>query len=234
MGVALITGGSRGFGLALARELAARGWQLIVDARRAAALEEAAAELGVERVRAVAGDVADARHRAELAEAVGRLGRLDLLVNNASVLGPSPLPTLDRYPLDQLEHVFRVNAIAPLGLIQAVLPQLLACSGTIVNLTSDAAAEPYEAWGGYGSSKAALDQLTAILAAEQPSLRVYSFDPGDMRTDMQQRAYPGENISDRAEPAWVVPALLHLLEQSPPSGRYRASDLLVSAGGGAT
>lgn len=229
MPVALVTGGSRGLGRALISELAARGWRIVADARDGTALEEALG--GLDLVSLVPGDVADPAHRAALAHKVGRLGGLDLLVNNASVLGPSPQPTLDRYPIDELERVYRVNAIAPLALTQVLMPELRRAGGTIVNITSDAAVEPYEGWGGYGSSKAALDQVSAILGAEHPGLRVYAFDPGDMRTQMHQEAFPGEDISDRPEPETVVPALLRLLEERPPSGRYRGNDLLVGAGG---
>jgi NAD(P)-dependent dehydrogenase (short-subunit alcohol dehydrogenase family) len=230
MSVALITGASRGLGLALARELAGRGWQLVIDARGAAALERAARQLGPSAVTALPGDVADPEHRRALADAIDRIGPLDLLVNNASVLGPSPLPGLGGYPLAELERVYRVNTLAPLALVQATLPALTSASGTIVNITSDAAVEAYNGWGGYGSSKAALDQLSAVLGAEHPSLRVYAFDPGDMRTAMQQEAFPGEDISDRAEPATIVPALLRLVEQRLASGRYRASDMLAATG----
>ncbi|MGI8708166.1 MAG: SDR family NAD(P)-dependent oxidoreductase [Actinomycetota bacterium] len=228
MSSALITGASRGFGRALAQELARRDWQLIIDARGDAELQASASSLG-SAVTAIPGDVADPEHREELARAVGRLGPLDLLVNNASVLGPSPLPGLDRYPIEELERVHRINTVAPLALTQLLLETVRAASGTIVNITSDAAVEPYEGWGGYGSSKAALDQLSAILGVEQGSIRVYAFDPGDMRTAMHQAAFPGEDISDRPEPETVVPALLRLLEEAPPSGRYRASDLLITA-----
>lgn len=230
MPTALITGGSRGLGLALARELSRRGWDLVIDARGRRKLEEATSGLGPGEVTAIAGDVAEPVHRQELVEAVERSGPLDLLVNNASVLGPSPLPALDHYPIDELERVFRINTIAPLALLQLLLPMVRAASGTIVNITSDAAVEPYEGWGGYGSSKAALDQLSAILGAEQNDIRVYAFDPGDMRTTMHQEAFPGEDISDRAEPETVVPALLRLVETGPPSGRYRASQLPVATG----
>jgi len=233
MPVALITGASRGLGRALARELAARGWNLVVDARDSTALHravEAFEEPG--HVTIVPGDVGDAAHRAELARAVRRLGRLDLLVNNASVLGPSPQPPLERYPLDELERVFRINTLAPLALLQLVLAELTVARGTVIDISSDAAVEAYPGWGGYGSSKAALDQLTAVLAAEQPAIHIYAFDPGDMRTTMQQEAFPGEDISDRPEPETVVPALLHLIERRPASGRYRSRDLLVTAGGG--
>ena len=231
MTVALITGASRGFGNALARQLVAQGWTLVLDARDPGVLASATADLGT-AVTAVAGDVADPAHRAELADAVRAAGRLDLLVNNASLLGPSPQPTLDRYPLAELRQVFDVNVLAPLALTQLVLPWLVEARGSVVNLSSDAAVEAYPGWGGYGASKAALDQLTAVLAAEcaeRPDLRVYAFDPGDMRTDMHQLAFPGEDISDRPLPETVVPALLRLLDERPPSGRYRAVDLLAPA-----
>ncbi|HET8684672.1 MAG TPA: SDR family oxidoreductase [Micromonosporaceae bacterium] len=234
MTVALITGASRGFGNALARQLAVRGWTLVVNGRDSDVLARATAGLGT-AVTTVPGDVADPAHRAELARAVGGLGRLDLLVNNASVLGPSPQPTLDRYPLAELRRVFDVNVLAPLALTQLMLPWLVDAGGSVVSLSSDAAVEAYPGWGGYGASKAALDQLTAVLAAEcaecaeRRDLRVYAFDPGDMRTDMHQLAFPGEDISDRPLPETVVPALLRLLDERPPSGRYRAADLLVPA-----
>jgi len=172
---------------------------------------------------AVAGDVADPAHRDALATAAASLGGLDLLVNNASILGPSPQPKLADYPLDVLEAVYRVNVVGPVGLIQSTLAQLRDSSGTIVNITSDAAVEGYEGWGGYGSSKAALEQVSNVLAAEEPALRVYWFDPGDMRTEMHQEAFPGEDISDRPLPETVVPALIELLRTAPPSGRFRAS-----------
>ena len=175
---------------------------------------------------AIAGDVADRRHRVALLDAVAGLGRLDLLVNNASVLGPSPQPTLADYPLDEFEGVLAVNVIAPLALIQAALPMLRANGGTVVDITSDAAVEGYAGWGGYGSSKAALEQLSNVLAAEEPLLRVYWFDPGDMRTAMHQAAFPGEDISDRPLPETVVPGLRRLLRNSPPSGRFRAADVM--------
>ena len=227
MPVALVTGASRGFGAAVAHELAGRGWTLVVTGRDAAALRRAVGE--TPDVIQVPGDVADPVHQAALATEIGRLGRLDLLVNNASGLGPSPLPSLDRYPLDQLANLFTVNTIAPLAIIQHVLPELVAADGMIVNVSSDAAVEPYPGWGGYGATKAALDQLTRVLAAERPELRVYAFDPGDMRTEMHQAAFPGEDISDRPEPATVVPALLRLVDERPPSGRYQASSLVSTA-----
>jgi NAD(P)-dependent dehydrogenase (short-subunit alcohol dehydrogenase family) len=222
MPVALITGASRGFGRALAEDLIGDGWRVVIDARNAHDLRVAADVLGP-AAHAIAGDVADASHRAALVATAVELGGLDLLVNNASVLGPSPQPTLDRYPLDVLEDVYRVNVLAPLGLIQAALPALTAAGGAVVNITSDAGVEGYEGWGGYGSSKAALEQLSNVLAAEQPALHVYWFDPGDMRTQMHQEAFPGEDISDRPMPETVVPVLRRLLDESPPSGRYRAA-----------
>jgi NAD(P)-dependent dehydrogenase (short-subunit alcohol dehydrogenase family) len=227
MPIALITGASRGLGRAAAHALARRGWSLIVDARRADDL--AGAMRGLADVVAVPGDVTDPGHRAGLAAAVGRAGGLDVLVNNASRLGPSPQPLLRDYPLDELGRVYDTNVIAPLALIQLLTAPLAAAAATIVNVSSDAAVEAYPGWGGYGSSKAALDQLTAVLAAEEPSLRCYAFDPGDMRTDMHQQAFPGEDISDRPEPETVIPALLRLIDERPPSGRYRASDLAVPA-----
>jgi NAD(P)-dependent dehydrogenase (short-subunit alcohol dehydrogenase family) len=225
--VALVTGGSRGLGRALAAELLRRGWRIVVDGRDATHLAKAVAELPVpDAVTAVAGDVSDPAHRRALADAVA--GGLDLLVNNASVLGPSPQPRLADYPLDVLEQVYAVNTLAPLGLLQLVLPYLEKRGGRIVDISSDAAVEPYEGWGGYGSAKAALDQLTAVLVVEHPKLRVYAFDPGDMATDLQQQAFPGEDISDRAAPETVVPALMELIAGDLPSGRYRASDLVAA------
>ena len=227
MPTALITGASRGLGRAAAQALARRGWSLIVDARRADDL--AGAMRGLADVVAVPGDVTDPGHRAGLAAAVGSAGGLDVLVNNASRLGPSPQPLLRDYPLDELGRVYDTNVVAPLALIQLLTAPLAAAAGTIVNVSSDAAVEAYPGWGGYGSAKAALDQLTAVLAAEEPSLHCYAFDPGDMRTDMHQQAFPGEDISDRPEPETVIPALLRLIDERPPSGRYRASDLAAPA-----
>jgi len=226
MPVAIITGASRGFGRATAAALADRGWALVLDARGADDLAAAADELrGRTTVTALAGDVAEAEHRADLVAAALGLGGLDLLVNNASSLGPSPLPALATFPLDALSDLFETNVVGPLGLVQAALPHLRAAGGTIVNITSDAAVEGYEGWGGYGASKAALDQVGRVLAAEEPGVRVYTFDPGDMRTQMHQDAFPGEDISDRPEPETVVPALLQLLDARPAGGRYRASHL---------
>ena len=220
MPVGILTGASRGLGLALARALAERGWTLVVDARGGAALQGAAA--GLDGVVAVPGDMSDAEHRRALVDAAG--DRIDLVVNNASLLGPSPQPRLADYPLGELARVYDVNVFAPLALVQLALPRL-APDAAIVHVTSDAAVEPYEGWGGYGSSKAALEQLTAILAAEHPDLRVYTVDPGDMRTQMQQDAFPGEDISDRPPPEESVPGLLALVEGSLPSGRYQAREL---------
>jgi NAD(P)-dependent dehydrogenase (short-subunit alcohol dehydrogenase family) len=231
MPAAVITGASRGLGRALAAELAQRGWDLVVDARNGDDLQRAAQEWEG-RVIAIPGDIGEADHRAQLARAVDELGRLDLLVNNASELGPSPQPRLQNYPLDEFERVYRINVFAPLALAQLLLPQLESAGGTIVNVSSDAAAEAYEGWGGYGTSKAALDHLSAILAAEHPGLAVYAFDPGDMRTAMHQLAFPDEDISDRPEPHTVVPALLRLVGERPVSGRYSNADFLVSEGSG--
>jgi len=222
--VAIVTGASRGLGLALARELAARGWRLVIDARGGEALERARAELAARTtVDALVGDVTDPRHREALVTAAG--DRVDLLVNNASRLGPSPQPPLHRYPLDELERVYATNVHAPLALAQLALP-LMGEGAMVLNISSDAAVEAYEGWGGYGSSKAALEQLTAILAAEQPERRIYAIDPGDMNTRMHQEAFPGEDISDRSDPEERVPALLALIEGDLPSGRYSAGELL--------
>src|SRR5918998_587569 len=222
---ALITGASRGLGLALARTLAGGGWTLIIDARGKEALESARAELSRDtRVIAVPGDVTDPEHREDLAGAAREVGGVDALVNNASILGPSPQPDLLDYPLDVFEQVYRTNVVSPLALIQA-LNNHLKPQARIINVTSDAAVEPYEGWGGYGSSKAALEQLSNILAAENPELRIYRVDPGDMRTQMQQEAFPDEDISDRPLPEESVPGLITLLTGDLPSGRYGAREL---------
>jgi NAD(P)-dependent dehydrogenase (short-subunit alcohol dehydrogenase family) len=220
MPAGIVTGASRGLGLALTRALDERGWRLTVDARGGEALR--AATEGMEGVVAIAGDLADPEHRRVLVEAAGE--PIDLLVNNASLLGPSPQPALADYPLDDLKRVYEVNVVAPLALVQLARPGLRE-GAAILDITSDAAIEPYEGWGGYGSSKAALDQLTAILGVEHPELRVYAVDPGDMRTQMQQEAFPGEDISDRPAPEASVQGLLALIDSSLPSGRYRAHDL---------
>src|SRR5215211_7760382 len=227
---ALITGASRGLGLALARQLAQNGWGLIIDARGKKALERVREELATKtKVIAIAGDVATESHRKKLLKAAQELGGLDLIVNNASLLGPSPQPQLLDYPLDVLEEVYRANVIAPLGIIQR-LRSTLKPDACVINVTSDAGVEPYEGWGGYGSSKAALEHLSHILAEENPSLRVYWVDPGDMRTQMQQEAFPDEDISDRPLPEESVPGLLTLIEGQLPSGRYRARKLVESTG----
>ncbi len=226
--IALVTGASAGLGRALATALDRRGWRLVVDARDAARL---AATVGAlprpDLVTAVPGDVADPAHRRALADAVG--SRLDLLVLNASTLGPSPLPRLADLPPAEFEQILRTNTVAPLALTQLLLPALRAAGGRVVAVSSDAAVEAYEGWGGYGTSKAALDQVAAVLGVEEPALRVYAVDPGDMATDMQQAAFPGEDISDRPAPETVVPGLLALVDGDLPSGRYRAADLVPTA-----
>jgi NAD(P)-dependent dehydrogenase (short-subunit alcohol dehydrogenase family) len=224
MPVGIVTGASRGLGLALARALDERGWRLVADARGADALSEATD--GLSGVTAIAGDVADPGHRRALVEAAG--DEIDLVVNNASLLGPSPQPPLADYPLDELRRVYEVNVLAPLALLQLVLPRLRE-GAAVLDITSDAGVEAYEGWGGYGSSKAALEQMTAVLAAEYPGLRVYWVDPGDMRTQMHQEAFPGDDISDRPPPEDSVPGLLALIEGSLPSGRYRASEVTRAA-----
>jgi NAD(P)-dependent dehydrogenase (short-subunit alcohol dehydrogenase family) len=225
--VAIVTGASRGFGRAVTAALLDRGWTVVADARRAADLGATAKALNSPRLIAIPGDVTDPAHRAALIVAAIDAGAMQLLVNNASLLGPSPQPALADCLAADLRAVYNTNVFAPLALIQAALPALTATHGVIVNLTSDAAVEAYEGWGGYGSSKAALDHLSSVLGAENPAVGVYAFDPGDMRTEMHQAAFPGEDISDRPEPESVVPALLRLLDTRPPAGRYRASDLLA-------
>lgn len=218
--VAIITGASKGLGRALAEDLVRDGWHVVVDARHGPFPDG---------THAVVGDVTDAEHRAELVRAADGLGGLDLLVNNASTLGPTPLPRLADFPVDAIGDVFRTNAGAPLALLQLALPLLRQRRGAVVNITSDASVEAYEGWGLYGASKAALDHLGAVLAAEEPDVRVWSFDPGDLRTQMHQDAFPGEDISDRPEPETVVPAFRRLLADRPPSGRVRANELLSVA-----
>jgi NAD(P)-dependent dehydrogenase (short-subunit alcohol dehydrogenase family) len=233
---AVITGASRGLGFALAHGLARNGWNLVIDARGAADLTEAAADLGrLTHVTALTGDVVDDDHRAELAEAASDLGGARLLVNNASILGGSPPPSLAEFPLPALLDTFEVNALAPLALTQLVLPQLRltdsdGTTGAVLNITSDAAVEAYEGWGGYGAAKAALDHASRVLALEEPTVRVWSVDPGDLRTRLHQEAVPGEDISDLPLPEVVVPALLQLIADRPPSGRYLASELPVIEG----
>ncbi|MFE0134275.1 SDR family NAD(P)-dependent oxidoreductase [Streptomyces sp. NPDC059037] len=230
MPVAIITGASKGLGRALGAALAERGWDLVVDARTGAALKESARELEAHgtRVEAVAGDVTDAAHRAALVTAARGLGGLDLLVNNASALGAEPLVRLEELGVDGLRQAFETNVVAALGLIGESLPLLRASGGAVLNVSSDAAAEAYETWGGYGASKAALDQLSAVLAVEEPGIRVWAVDPGDLRTDLYRAAVPLDDDSGRPLPATVVPAFLRLLDERPASGRYAAPALLTS------
>ncbi|MFZ3556592.1 MULTISPECIES: SDR family NAD(P)-dependent oxidoreductase [unclassified Streptomyces] len=229
MTVAIITGASRGFGRALATALAERGWDLVLDARSAGPLEDVAERLRGHggAVTAVPGDVADGGHRVELIAAAWELGGLDLLVNNASVLGAEPLVPLDRHSLDDFRAALEVNVVAPLGLLQEALPLLRESpAGTVIGMSSDAATEAYPTWGGYGATKAALDQLVAVLAVEEPGLRVWAVDPGGMRTDMLAAAEPDEDLSEVPRPEDVVPAFLRLLDRRPASGRYSAPSLL--------
>lgn len=220
--VALITGASQGLGRALARSLVERDWRVVADGRDAQRLGTLASELPSAVL--IRGDVTDATHREALAASVGAFGRLDLVVNNASALGPSPLPRLASYPVAALRDVYETNLLAPLALLRLLLPALRSSGGAVLNVSSDAAVEAYAGWGGYGSSKAALDHLSAILAVEEPFVRVYAVDPGDMRTELHQQAFPGEDISDLPLPETVVPSLLRLLDVRPASGRYRASE----------
>jgi NAD(P)-dependent dehydrogenase (short-subunit alcohol dehydrogenase family) len=226
MSVALVTGGSAGLGRAFAHALAADGWRVIIDGRDAERLAEAAVH---PRIVAVPGDVANEWHRGALAAAVEREGRLDLLVHNASTLGPTPLPRLDATTVGDLEEVWATNVGAPLALTADLLPVLAAARGTLLSISSDAGVEHYEGWGLYGATKAGLDHLTLTFGAENPEISAYAVDPGDMRTQMHQDAFPGEDISDRPLPESVVPHLLALLESRPPSGRYRAADVPVVA-----
>lgn len=228
--VAVITGASQGLGRALARELDRRGWELVLDARDATRLDESVE--GLTHAHPIAGDVTDAIHRAALAARAADLGGASLLVNNASTLGASPQPTVADLGPEVLEAVFRTNVHAPVELVRALLPQLRAVGGTVLNISSDASVEGYPGWGAYGASKAALDQVSRVLAAEEPDMRVYAVDPGDMRTRMHQDAFPGEDISDRPPPEDVVPHLVALLDSDLPSARYRAADVAVPAGVG--
>jgi NAD(P)-dependent dehydrogenase (short-subunit alcohol dehydrogenase family) len=231
MPVAIVTGASRGLGRALAHGLAQRGWAIVIDARGKPALDEvaSAAQRTNQRVVAVPGDITDPAHRESVLHQARQLGGPDLIVNNAGILGPSPQPPLATYPLDLLREVYEVNVVAPLGLIQLALPDLRERAGAIVNVTSDAAIEAYPGWGGYGSAKAAIEQASRILAAEEPAVRTWWVDPGDLRTQMHQEAFPGDDITDRPLPESVVPAFLRLLDTRPESGRVRLADLLAEA-----
>ena len=223
---ALITGATKGLGLALARALASKGWNLIITARDTAQLQHVRNELAqITHVAAIAGDVTDPAHRDKLATLARGHSGLDAIINNAGALGPSPQPALLDYPLDSLLHVLDTNVVAPLGVIQALKNELKPAA-RVINVTSDAGVNAYPGWGGYGASKAALEQLSAILAAENPEIKVYWVDPGDMRTDMHQAAYPGQDISDRPLPETRTPAFIAILENDLPGGRYVASELV--------
>jgi len=219
---AIVTGASRGLGLALARSLADDGWALVIDGRDPGDL--ALATTSIAGAVAIAGDISDEAHRDDLATAAASLGGLDLVVLNAGTLGPSPLPSLSRLSLGDLRATLEVNVVAQLGVVQALLPHLRP-GATVVAVTSDAAVEAYEGWGAYGAAKAGFEQLAAILGAERPDLRVLRVDPGDMRTQMHQDAFPGEDISDRPEPEASVPGVRALIAGPFPSGRYRASEV---------
>jgi NAD(P)-dependent dehydrogenase (short-subunit alcohol dehydrogenase family) len=230
--VAVVTGASRGLGRAIAAGLAAAGYMLIVDARDSLALEASAAairsrhDLPLTSVLAIGGDLTDPAHRAALAEAAADRGGVSLLVNNAGTLGASPLPALADYPIPDLRATLEVNVVAPIALTQLLLPDLRRLGGAVLSVTSDAAVEAYAGWGGYGAAKAALEQACNVLAAEEPAVRVWRVDPGDLRTRMHQQAFPGEDISDRPQPETVVPAFLRLISERMPSGRYRAAELM--------
>jgi NAD(P)-dependent dehydrogenase (short-subunit alcohol dehydrogenase family) len=228
MSVAIVTGGSRGLGKALTEGLLARGWTVVTDARHAADLRALAGKMdSPDRLVTIVGDVTDEDHRRALVDAAASRGRLDLVVNNAGGLGPSPLPHLADYPLDALAELFMVNTIAPLRLIQLALPLLRASGGAVIDITSDAGREGYEGWGGYGATKAALEQISNVLAVEEPGVRIYWADPGDLRTQMHQDAFPGEDISDRPLPEVSVPGLIALVESERPSGRYVVAEVPV-------
>jgi len=224
---ALLTGASKGYGRAVSRVLLENGWRVIGNARTADVLQETEAELaGLGEFLPVVGDVDDERHLAELVGLAADHGDLSLVVNNAGALGPSPRPELVDFPVDDLAALLQTNVLRPLRLIQLALPRMVR-EGAVINITSDASVGAYEGWGGYGASKAALDSISAVLGKELESVRVYALDPGDMRTDMHQEAFPGEDISDRALPEVTAPAVLRLVEERPESGRYRAEDLLA-------
>ncbi|HEX7094719.1 MAG TPA: SDR family oxidoreductase [Acidimicrobiales bacterium] len=229
--VALVTGGSQGLGRALAERLVASGWAVVIDARRRERLDDAVAALASHgEVVGIAGDVTDPEHRAALVRAVADRGGVDLVVHNASTLGASPLPALDEIDLDVLRRTFEVNVIAPIALQQALRPWLRD-GATVVAITSDAAVEAYETWGGYGSSKAALEHASRVLAVEQPDVRVLVVDPGDMQTEMHRDAFPDEDISDRPLPDASADAIVALVDSDVPSGRYRTADVPVRTDG---
>lgn len=233
MQVAIVTGASKGLGRSLAKALAIEGWSLVIDARGIPDLEAASDEIRVRAIDgasvvAIAGDIASESHRCELVAAARRLGGLDLLVNNASTLGVSPLPQLAGYPLDALRKVLEVDLVSPVALF-ADCARMLRHSPDprLLNITSDASVEHYEGWGGYGLAKAALDHATGTIASENSFIRAWAVDPGDLRTEMHQLAFPGEDISDRPPPDSVVPHLMSLINGELTSGRYRASEIPI-------
>lgn len=233
MPTALITGASAGLGRALTSSLHRRGWDVIATGRREEPLAAVGAALG-HGLHTVPGDITDPGHRDALADQVRERGHLDLLVHNASTIGTSPQPAIAQLTPQVLEDIWQTNVAAPLALTRALLPALRSSRAIVLSISSDAAVEHYEGWGGYAASKAALDHLTLTLGGEEPELVTYAVDPGDMRTKLHQQAFPGEDISDRPEPESVVPGLLQLIRTRPANGRYRAADFTPTGATAAT
>ncbi|MBC5805465.1 MAG: short-chain dehydrogenase [Candidatus Eremiobacter antarcticus] len=244
--VALITGASRGLGLEIAKAYAKRGARLMITARTSADLERAAAEIrtssrgdGAAReplIEALAGDVADSSHARRLIDTTVRaFGRLDILINNASELGPSPMPSLEQLPIDDYHRILDVNAVAPLQLTQFALPHLKAAGEAfVINVSSDAGVQAYPGWGGYGSSKAALEHWSRILAAELDGsgVRILVVDPGDMNTEMHRQAEPGVDLAHLPGPERVARAFVRFVEDvREPFARLEAQKPLFAAVG---